>query len=420
MHTYLRDPLHRNSIVLIMNSASGVVFGLLFWVAAARLFTASDVGVVAALVSASGLVSLLSLLGFDLGLIRFLPAAKDRVALINSCLTLAVVAAVSVSAVYILGTPWWMPELTYLRTLVPSLLFGVATVATTLSLLQGQVFIERRHPEHAWIQTFVSSAARIPLIFAIKSAGPLGIWGAWTGSVLLGALVGSYILSKTEPGYRPIPTISPKLIKGIFPFSFGASLANLANSAPVYLLPLIVISVLGAEANAYYYAGYRIGAVLYSVPWLVAMSLYVEGSHAPGEVHRLSRKALKFALPALALALVLFLVAGPYVLKLFGGSYSTSARWVLWTVSLSAVPYAFNEVYMTIKRVQFNIAGTVYFSVVIGGAVIAASYLLMLKLQLTGAGLGWFVGHLVGMVWVVYRFRLKPSLQLPTRGTTLD
>ena len=85
----LKAPLYKNSVFLIASSTSAAGSGFFFWVIAARFYSAEEVGLASAIISAMGLVSLLSLLGFDISLVRFLPEREDKQEPINSCLTIS-------------------------------------------------------------------------------------------------------------------------------------------------------------------------------------------------------------------------------------------------------------------------------------------------------------------------------------------
>ncbi|KCZ72191.1 Polysaccharide biosynthesis protein [Candidatus Methanoperedens nitroreducens] len=69
----LPDPLYRNSIAMILNSAFGAFFGLLFWIVAARTMSSKDIGLATAAISAAALIVGLSRLGLDAGLVKYLP-----------------------------------------------------------------------------------------------------------------------------------------------------------------------------------------------------------------------------------------------------------------------------------------------------------------------------------------------------------
>ena len=74
----LKISLYRNAIYLMLNSAMYALTGFFFWIVAARLYPAEVVGLASSTIAAIGLLSLLSTLGLDYGLLRFLPAAGDE------------------------------------------------------------------------------------------------------------------------------------------------------------------------------------------------------------------------------------------------------------------------------------------------------------------------------------------------------
>jgi O-antigen/teichoic acid export membrane protein len=91
----------------------------------ARCFSSSDVGIGTALISASGLVASFAGLGLGIGLVRFVPEIKSgAVRLINSAFTIAGVAAIAGSLIYLAGIKHWAPALTfYMQKLLVSCFF---------------------------------------------------------------------------------------------------------------------------------------------------------------------------------------------------------------------------------------------------------------------------------------------------------
>jgi len=63
---------YRNAVYLMLSSGVTAALGFVFWILAARFYSASDVGLASAIISAAGLLALLSTLGLNYGLIRFL------------------------------------------------------------------------------------------------------------------------------------------------------------------------------------------------------------------------------------------------------------------------------------------------------------------------------------------------------------
>jgi len=86
---HLSDPLFKNAYFLMFSSLTSAGSGFFFWLIAARFYSTADIGLASAIISAMGLISMLSLLTFDISLVRFLPEREDKKEPINSCLTIS-------------------------------------------------------------------------------------------------------------------------------------------------------------------------------------------------------------------------------------------------------------------------------------------------------------------------------------------
>ena len=82
---HLSDPLFKNAYFLMFSSLTSAGSGFFFWLIAARFYSTADIGLASAIISAMGLISMLSLSGFDISLVRFLPEREDKKEPINSC-----------------------------------------------------------------------------------------------------------------------------------------------------------------------------------------------------------------------------------------------------------------------------------------------------------------------------------------------
>ena len=69
---HFKDPLFKNAYFLMFSSLTSAGSGFFFWLIAARFYSTADIGLASAIISAMGLISMLSLLGFDISLVRFL------------------------------------------------------------------------------------------------------------------------------------------------------------------------------------------------------------------------------------------------------------------------------------------------------------------------------------------------------------
>src|SRR3990170_9161223 len=134
--------LYANSIYLIAASVVNTAFGFFFWTTAARLYRLQEVGLSAAAVSAISLLVVLSGLGLDAVVVRFLPHAADPRRIVNFSLMTGGMAAFVSCLVFLAGLGFWSPALAPLRqspAFMASLI--VSAVCSTLSGLCGGVFL---------------------------------------------------------------------------------------------------------------------------------------------------------------------------------------------------------------------------------------------------------------------------------------
>ena len=89
----LKYPLYKNSIFLIASTFLGAGTGFVFWIVAARLYSTEDFGLASAIISAANLIAVLSILGFNVTLVRFIPQTERKSDLINTCMTVVTLTA---------------------------------------------------------------------------------------------------------------------------------------------------------------------------------------------------------------------------------------------------------------------------------------------------------------------------------------
>ena len=102
LSTHLQIPLFRNSYALVLNTATTSALGVLYWAVAARLYSAEDVGINAAMISAMVFLAKIAQLNLVNALNRFVPAAgRDTGRLITWSYLIAVPLAVVVGLVFV-------------------------------------------------------------------------------------------------------------------------------------------------------------------------------------------------------------------------------------------------------------------------------------------------------------------------------
>ncbi len=154
---HLNDPLFKNAYFLMLSSVTSAGSGFFFWLIAARFYSAEEVGLASAIIAAMGFISMLSILGFDIGLIRYLPDERDKREMINSCFTITALIALLLSIIFLCGLNIWSPALLILKdNILFSMIFIIFTAFGSLSVLQANVFVAFREAKYSFIQGLVT------------------------------------------------------------------------------------------------------------------------------------------------------------------------------------------------------------------------------------------------------------------------
>jgi len=404
----IRDPLYRNSLFLMANTIVTTALGFFFWMVVARFYTEKEVGLGAAIISAVSFLALVSELGLGTALIRFLPKAEKPVEMINSCFTLSGVVALAAAGIFIAGLDWWSPTLVFIRYDVMFILvFVIFSLGSALSGVMVCVFIAKRRADFALAKNTIVSLLKIPLPILLAvffhAFGIVSSWGIAFGVALAIALF--LFLPRVQIGYHLIPRLNLGIIKSIWGYAIGSYFASLFAAASGFILPIMVVNLVGGEQNAYFYVAWRIAGGLFTIPISVSQSLFAEGSHFEDKLGVNVRRSFKFIFLLLIPAIALLFLLGKWILLLFGASYSENALTLLWVLGLSSLFVGVNRVYATILRVQDRIRELVLISGFLTLAVLLGSYFTVPGTGITSVGYSWIAAQGVISVYVLFALR---------------
>ena len=391
---HLNDPLYKNSLFLMLSSVSIAGSGFFFWLIAARFYSTENVGLASAIISAMFLLSMLSLLGFDVALVRFIPKREDKNELINSCLTISFIFSLILAMIFVAGINIWSPSLIVIReNKISVLLFLIFTGAISLTSLQkGGIFVGFRRTEYSFIQTIATLGRLIALPFLV-AFGSFGVFISFGIGPCFVSILGFFLISKVHSVYKPIPGIKKEVVNDIFHFSLGNYFARLFESLPASVLPIMVINILGAESNAYFYIAWAISGLLLAIPRFTSVSLLAEGSYNREELIRDTKRAAKFIFLLLGVAIIGIFLFGKYLLWIFGEEYARYSFEVLSILVLGSIPFAFNALYATVKRVKNEVKPVILVYGSVAAITIVGSYFLMQTMGLVGIGYAWVIGN---------------------------
>jgi O-antigen/teichoic acid export membrane protein len=182
-------------------------------------------------------------------------------------------------------------------------------------------------------------------------------------------------------------------------FASANFLANCSLTITGYVLPLVVLNVLGEEQTAYFYVSWSFSQVVFGVMGAVTINLFAEGSHDQARLREYVKKSLKLMTLILIPAVTLTLLLGDKLLLAFGDEYSQNATHLLWLLILACVPAGLNYTYIAVMRVGTQMRGIVAITLFLAILTLGSSPYLLSHMGLTGVGVAWIAGQTVVAVF---------------------
>ena len=332
LRRYLRDwqqwrpgLLIQNAIALMISSGGSAAIGIVFWFAAARLYSPTVLGRTTAQLAAIVLLSALAQLSFGSIFERFLPIAGESTKPF-------VQRAYIVSALFGLFFGVSYLALGFANSFLPrgvgwKAFFLVAVDLWTIFSLQDSVLIGLRSSKWVAVENISYGAVKLALL-------PLALYLSTTQGILLASIVPlvpaiaaiswflfrhriprhamSSVLTQALPSTRNLVTLA---------------LAQYASILSSVFLPatvtLIVIERLGPVANAYYYLPSMIALSLGMFTWNIVRSFLVEATSEPSELRRHANSTIRALAGVLVPGVALGYIFAPTYLRLFGDAYAT-------------------------------------------------------------------------------------------------
>lgn len=416
------DHLLQNSFFIMLSTATMGFLGFLFWLIAARLFRVDQIGVATTLISATNLLSYVSLLGFNSTLITSLPKSSSKDEIIDSAVLLVFAAAVVVALGYILIVPEFTPELAFVRASIPLLGgFVVLTAFNAVNLVTDSAFIAYRAARFNFLVDGVIQGGTKLVLVVVIGFGSYGLFLA-SGVAAAVAFLASLTFLVLRFSYRPHVRIRLGTVRATIGVSAANYFANLFNIMPIMALPLIILNLRGAADAGFFFVPFQVASLLYAVTYGVSQSLLAEGSQAGSELGALTRRTAKVQTGLIVPATIALILLAAPLLAIFGGAYRQSSLVTLIVLAAAAPAVALNTWTTALLRLTGGMAPLVW-SNVLFAAIVCGLGAAWAKHGLYAVALAWLFGNLfsgvAGGAWLLVR-RPSPGETADTAGAAGD
>lgn len=387
------EPIYRSSFALFLTTAVNAVLGLMFWIAAARLYPEAVVGLGAGGISALQLVACVGWVGLQFTLMRYVPVAgRDRRRIVAIVYAAGVGVALVAAVVFVLVLADAL-EVPYVGDSVPhAVTFCACVAAWVVFSLQDAVLVGIRRAFLVPVENTVYGALKLALLVALSTIDdPWTLLGVWSGgTVVLIVVVNALLFVRLldDRARSRLPSA-----RSLVRFSTGHSAVALTAWLPDLLVPLLVLRFVDEAANAHYYAAWTVGFSTRLLAMNLANALTVEGAYAENPISALLRSVVRLSLTVLLPVMaVLLLAAGP-VLRVFGENYADDAALLLRLFAISLIPYTVATLAVAFDRVRERFATALVITGTGTVATIALDLVLIPAWGISGAGVGWLGGQ---------------------------
>jgi O-antigen/teichoic acid export membrane protein len=398
-----------NSLALIAAKVATLGLGFLFWLVAARLMPAAEVGLAAGIVAAVLLCSQLGLMGAGAAVVSLFPAVRTAPGeLLDSAVNLVVLVGGLAGLLFVAIAAGAFPELGVVgSSLLYTALFVAMCVLGAVGVLLDQVSTAQRRGDHALVRGVLNGTLSLAALGALALLRPDGgseaIFTCWVVGGAAACALGVLQLRRSEARYRWRARLQRDLARRIVAVGVPNHALTLADRAPALVLPVLVTELLSPEANAYWYAVWMMAWVVLVVPVQVGMTLFAEASRRPAAVDGLTREALSLALRLGVVGAAGLCVLAPLGLQLMGPGYADAGTTPLRVLCWSVLPVAVVQCYYARCRAAGRLRQAIATAAVSGVATIAAATAAGVSAGLTAMA-ATFVGvQALTAAWALWR-----------------
>lgn len=425
-HRLYSDSLLRNSIFIMSSTVITSVIGYLYWVVAAHIYSVPNIGLASALIAATTLTSSFANLGIGSTLIQMLPQRKsgdDWSVTRNAGVAIGTLTSLLAGITIAIVLPLFSNQFAILRLhIIYAIAFVIGVLLWTATVLLDQVFVAERATNHVLVRNVVFAILKLLLMALIAQGGVFSIFSSWILALAITLIGGELLLvPRLKRAYRLAVRGMAKQVRAMFSLLAGHHFINLGSMLPMYLLPILVTVQLSATDNAYFYTTWMIGSIFFMISPSVATSLFAEGSYMADSVLHKAAKSILIISALLVPAMLATFMGGRIILSLFGPDYVQHSLILLTIFTMSAIPDAITNIYVSVLRVQKRLRLAASINLGMAFLTLTLAWILLPQMGIIGTGWAFLIsqtaGSLVAAIDLIFTrsrwyWSKKPGLKL--------
>lgn len=402
--------LARTSIGLFAGKVLQMGTGFLFWVVAARGASVTDIGIVAATVSAVLLCTQVSVLGTGSAVISTVGRGAEPHRALDTAFTILVVSGSLVAAAYAAGSLMLGGELSEVfHSPYFSAAFVLASVAGTVLICLDQTGVAVGHGSGAVSRYLLGGALSLLVVTVLVSSTvtPTAelVFTAWSlGAV--GVCAWGAVQLRRWLGYRFRPRAALAESRRILGTGLPNQLLTLAERLPALAVPVLVAHVLSPATTAYWYPAWMVAWVAFTVPVQVGIAQFDQGVRRPEEIRQVLRTGVFWSVILGGAVSVVIVATADLVLRMMGSGYAESSADALRILTLGVVPYALWQAYNALcragRRLTEAVTANAVFAVVLTASTVASA-----QRGVTAMAVTWVLVSSVAAAWPLARMLRK-------------
>ena len=389
--------LEINAIALMASTAITAVVGLGFWAIATNRLPAADVGRASAVITTATMLSQLA--GSNIGLLfsRVLPGAGERS---RAVVMIGYGVAVAISLVLTGGFLLFFDSEALFTSATEQVVFPLIVIVFCLFALQDWVLTGIRETTWIPLEQLLFAVAKLALLFWFAAAAfDNAIVWAWVVPCAATVLIiNPLLLARVLPRRGPAP-------EGAAPMPDRREMGKIfvgeyATGAVTFVIPLVVplliLTQLGPEANAYYALPLLIAeSGLGVLIWNISSSYMVEASHDARQIGPLMSRTWRLSFLVGGLGVPVLYLMAPWLLSFLGEDYAAEGTTAM-RLLLLAIPFNIvSLMYINTARVRNQMGRVVALQLLLAVLIIGLTAALLPTMGIDGAGWGYLIAEAV-------------------------